>query len=94
MVTNQRVLFIKISEFEFKRLFEVNYQEIKGTRIKEENEKIYLEILIENGGELKTPKFKFETKDSAISLENKIHYAKINYDETFYSFSYNADDEI
>ena len=94
LVTNQRVLFIKTSEFEFKTLYEVNYQEIRGTTIFEEGGKFYLEITLENEGMNKSPRFKFESKDSANSLENKIQYAKINYDETFYSFSNNTDDEV
>ena len=94
LVTNHRVLFIKTNDYEFKTLYEVNYQEIKGTTIFEEGGKFNLEITIENEGLSKSPKFKFESKDSAISLENKIQYAKINYDESFYSFSNNTDDEI
>jgi hypothetical protein len=97
-VTNNRVLFIKSSNFEFKMLFEITYQELQHTKLIEDTNQVFLEITkyieTSNGGRenKKFTRFKFESKDSAMSLENKINYAKANYDESFYNLPNYHDD--
>ena len=75
LVTNHRVIFIKSSEYEFKMIFEITYQELKESKIiQDDNGKIILEIIRNNPNE-KNQRFKCETKELGMSLENKISYA-------------------
>ena len=92
IITNQRIIFIKSSEYEYTILYEVTYNELKDTRVLEENGKIYLEIFIEN--ELvKSQRFKFENKQMANSVANKIRFGKADFDETFYSLTNYKDED-
>jgi hypothetical protein len=73
-------------------LYEITYQELKDSKItQDENGKIFLEILRNNPNE-KNQRFKCESTEVGMSLENKINYAKANYDETFYNLSNYRDD--
>ncbi len=85
-MTNNRVIFIKYYEMEMKVLYEITYEELKTTRIIEDNGQVYLEIgREEEPGLVKYPRFKIESRDSAISLGNKISFAKANYDDSFFT---------
>jgi hypothetical protein len=94
LVTNERVIFIKTTEYEFRTVYEITYQQLKGTSVIEEKDLSYLEICIETDeGEKVFPRFKFENKEAAKSLDNKIRYAKALYDETFFILHSYKDDE-
>ena len=72
----------------------MTYNELKDTRVLEENSKIYLEIFIENENELvKSQRFKFENKQLANSVANKIRFGKADFDETFYSLTNYKDED-
>jgi hypothetical protein len=93
-VTNERVVFIKSNEYEFRMHYEITYQQLKGTSvIVDDKDMAYLEICIESDGETLLPRFRFENKEAAKSLNNKIQYAKALYDETFYILHAYKDDD-
>ena len=80
------MIFIKHYELEYKILYEITYDELKTTRVIQENGQIYLEIgREEEPGLVKYPRFKFDSRESAVSLDNKISFAKANYDESFFN---------
>lgn len=86
---------MKSLEFEFRTVYEVTYQKLKGMSVIEDKECTYLEMCIETDDNEKIfPRFKFENRESAKSLENKIRYAKADYDETLYTMHFYKDDEI
>ena len=94
LVTNERVIFIKSSEYEFRTVYEITFQQLKGTSVIEEKDVSYLEICIETDeGEKLFPRFRFESKEAAKSLDKKIRYAKSLYDETFFILHSYKDDE-
>lgn len=91
LVTNQRVLFIKSVDFDFRVEYEYTYEQLKGISTIEDKDCAYLELFIEK--EENGFRFLFENKEGAKSLENKIRYAKADYDETFYILHNYKDDE-
>ena len=93
IITNQRILFIKSSEYEYTTLYELTYQELKETNVVEENSKVFLEIFMETDDKASSQKFKFENKSIANSVANKIRFGKADFDETFYSLSNYKDDD-
>lgn len=93
-MSNQRVLFVKSLEYEYRTIYEVPYQQLKGMSVIEDKEHTFLEMCIETEDNEKIfPRFKFENRESAKSLENKIRYAKADYDETLYTLHFFKDDE-
>ena len=94
IITNQRIMFIKSSEYEYSILYEVAYNELRGTTVKEVGGQTTLEICMEtDDSKLSSEKFKFENRVIANSLANKIRFGKADYDETFYSLSNYKDDD-
>lgn len=95
IISNQRIMFIKSSEYEYTTLYEVTFHELIETNVVEENNKIFLEIFMDrDDGTAKKQRFKFENKQIANSVVNKIRFGKADYDETFYSLTnYKDDDE-
>lgn len=84
-MSNLRVIFVKCGEDEFQTVYEVPYQKLKGLSVIEDKNAAYLEMFIETEDNEKIfPRFKFDSKELAKSLEYKIRYAKAEYDETFY----------
>ncbi len=87
-------MFIKSSEYEYSILYEVAYNELRGTTVKEIEGKTSLEIFVEtDDNNLGSEKFKFENRVIASSIANKIRFGKADYDETFYSLSNYKDDD-
>ena len=95
IITNQRIIFIKRSEYEYLTSYEATYTDLKSSGVIEDEKKIYLEIILENEEiGLKSQRFKFENKQLACSLANKIRFAKADFDETLYSLpNYKDTDE-
>jgi len=94
LVSNQRVIFVIGVEYEYRTVYEVVYSQLKGMSVIEDRQCSYLEMCIETEDNEKVfPRFKFENKESAKSLENKIRYAKADYDETLYTLHFYKDDE-
>ncbi len=96
LVTNERVIFIKSSEYEFRTIYEITYQQLKNTRVLEDSkENSCLELCIENDEAQEVfLKFKFENREAAKSLDNKIRFAKALHDETFFILYSYKDDEL
>ena len=95
-MTSQRVLFIKSSDYYFKTMYEVKYNDLKTVNLVEDGpDKVFLEAILENQMDhmKKSIRFKFENKQAASSLANKIRFAKASYDETFYNLLNYKDDE-
>jgi hypothetical protein len=61
----------------------------------EDNNKVYLEIVMQTDtGQKKSYRIKLENKQISNSLENKIRFAKADFDETFFMLhNYNDDDD-
>lgn len=93
-MSNQRVIFIRVIDQDYRTIYEVPYHSLKGMSVIEDGAVAYLEMCVETDDREKIfPRFKFEGKDAAKSLENKIRYAKADYDETRYSLHFFVDDD-
>lgn len=73
----------------------MTYIDLKSSSVIEEDDKIYIEIILENEESgMQSKRFRLENKQLALSLANKIRFAKADFDETFYSLpNYKDQDE-
>lgn len=86
-------MFVKSLDYDFQTVYQVPYQQLKGMSVIEDKECTYLEMCIETEDNEKVfPRFKFESKQMAKSLEYKIRYAKAEYDETLYTLHFYNED--
>lgn len=90
------MIFVKsLEKNEFRIVYKVPYRQLRSMTVMNDKDCAYLEMYIETEDNQKIfPRFRLENTESAKSLENKIRYAKADYDETLFTLNFYKDDDI
>lgn len=93
-MSNQRVIFVKQLNNELRTIYQVSFRNLIEMNVIEDKDTTYLELCIETEDNEKIfPRFKFENRETAKSLEKKIRYAKADYNETLYNLNFFIKDD-
>lgn len=95
IITNERVLFVtKHNNNDYHTIYQATYQELNGMRSVEENNRLYIELFLQNpySGDTKSTRLKCKNRNVFNLFANKVRFAKANYDETKYAIVYDFDD--